>query len=103
MAYFTEKFVNRKRKKWIDSIKAVEAQSDGKWYRGDISKKEVIGNSLVIEATFPVLDAMACTITATQLIDVYGEQAAYQQKIINKNSGQGIMVKITIPIYEVTA
>ena len=103
MAYFTEEFVGRRRKKWIDSIKAVEAQADGMWYRGEIGQKDVVGDSLVITATFPALDSTACTITATQLLDVYGEQAAYQQRIINKNSGQGIMIKITIPIYEVVA
>lgn len=54
-------------------------------------------------ATFPMLDSIACTINASRLIDTYGEQAAYQQRTINKVAGQGTMIKITIPIYEVTA
>lgn len=54
-------------------------------------------------ATFPTLDSIACTINASRLIDTYGEQAAYQQRTINKVAGQGTMIKITIPIYEVTA
>lgn len=54
-------------------------------------------------ATFPTLDSIACTISASRLIDTYGEQAAYQQRTINKVAGQGTMIKITIPIYEVTA
>ena len=51
----------------------------------------------------PTLDSIACTINASRLIDTYGEQAAYQQRTINKVAGQGTMIKITIPIYEVTA
>ena len=43
------------------------------------------------------------TINASRLIDTYGEQAAYQQRTINKVAGQGTMIKITIPIYEDTA
>ena len=37
------------------------------------------------------------------IIDVRGEVAAYQQRAIYKNEGQGVMIKITVPIYEVTA
>jgi hypothetical protein len=54
-------------------------------------------------ATFPTLDSTACTITASRIIDSHGETAAYQQRKIEKVSGQGTMVKLTIPIYEVTA
>ena len=59
--------------------------------------------NVVVMATFPTLDSIACTINASRLIDTYGEQAAYQQRTINKVAGQGTMIKITIPIYEVTA
>jgi hypothetical protein len=34
---------------------------------------------------------------------VRGEVAAYQQRLVEKVAGQGVMVKLTIPIYEVTA
>jgi hypothetical protein len=46
---------------------------------------------------------VACTIAASRLIDVRGETAAYQQRTIKKNSGQGTMIKLAIPIYEVMA
>ena len=103
MAYFNDTFMGHRRKQWLRSIHAVEVQVGGTWYRGDINQKQIEGDTLVIMATFPTLDSVACTITASRIIDVRGEQAAYQQRTIQKNSGQGTMIKITIPIYEVTA
>lgn len=66
-------------------------------------QQKIEGENVVVMATFPTLDSIACTINASRLIDTYGEQAAYQQRTINKVAGQGTMIKITIPIYEVTA
>lgn len=57
----------------------------------------------MILTTFPTLDSAECTISASRLIDVRGEVAAYQQRLVEKVAGQGVMVKLTIPIYEVTA
>ena len=102
MAYFTDDFMSHRRNQWLRSIHAVEAQVAGTWHRGDINQKTIEGDTLVIMATFPTLDSMACTITASRIIDVRGEVAAYQQRVIEKNSGQGTMIKLTIPIYEVS-
>lgn len=102
MAYFSNSFIDHRRKQWLRSIHSVEVQTNGKWYTGNITKKEIKGDTLVILATFPELDALTCTITASQIVDVRGEVAAYQQRVIEKISGQGTLIKITIPIYEVT-
>lgn len=102
MAYFTDSFMEHRRKKWLRSIHAVEVTWTGtKWERGEISTKKIEGDTLVIMATFPQLDSLMCTITAARLIDIRGEVAAYQQRKIEKLKGQGTMIKITIPIYEV--
>ena len=103
MAYFTDSFISHRRKQWLRSIYSVEAQVGTTWHRGDINKNQIDGDTLVIMATFPTLDSVACTITASRIVDVRGEVASYQQRTIQKNSGQGTMIKITIPIYEVTA
>lgn len=103
MAYFSDTFMSHRRTQWLRSLAAVEVQVGGTWHRGDINQKKIEDDTLVIMATFPTLDSVACTITASRLIDVRGEQAAYQQRIIEKNSGQGTMIKLSIPIYEVTA
>ena len=103
MAYFSDTFMSHRREQWLRSIHAVEAQVGGTWHRGDINQKKIEGDTLVIMATFPTLDSRACTITASRVLDIRGEVAAYQPRLIEKNSGQGTMIKITIPIYEVTA
>ena len=103
MAYFNDTFINRRREQWLRAIHAVEVQVGATWYRGEINQKKIEDDTLVIMATFPALDSQACTISASRLIDVRGEVAAYQQRLIEKNSGQGTMLKLTIPIYEVTA
>ena len=103
MAYFSNTFMENRRKQWLRSVSAVEAQVGTTWYHGTINQKKIEGDTLVIMATFPALDSVACTITASRIIDVRGEVAAFQQRVIEKNSGQGTMIKLTIPIYEVTA
>lgn len=102
MDYFYRNFMNRRREQFLRSIHSVEVQSEGTWYRGEFNKKEVEGDTLVVVATFPVLDSKTCTITASRLIDVHGEIAAYQQRVIEKISGQGCLIRITVPIYEVS-
>lgn len=103
MAYFSDNFMGHRREQWLRSIHAVEAQVGTTWHRGTINKKRIEGDTLVILATFPTLDSVECTISASRLIDVRGEVAAYQQRLVKKVAGQGVMVKLTIPIYEVTA
>lgn len=102
MAYFSDDFMGHRRKQWLRSIRAVEAQVGAAWHRGTINKKTIEDDTLVILATFPTLDSIECTISASRLIDVHGEEAAYQQRVIEKVSRQGVLVKLTIPIYEVT-
>lgn len=103
MAFFSDSFMGHRRQQWLRSIHAVEVQVGATWHRGDITRKTVEGDTLVIMATFPTLDSVTCTITASQIIDVRGEVAAYQPRTIQKSSGQGTMIKITVPLYEVTA
>ena len=102
MAYFSDDFMGNRRKQWLRSIHAVEAQVGAAWHRGTINKKTIEDDTLVIMATFPTLDSVECTISASRLIDVRGEVAAYQQRVIEKVQRQGVLVKLTIPIYEVT-
>ena len=102
MAYFSDTFMGHRRNQWLRSIHAVEVQVGAAWHRGTINQKRIEGDTLVIMATFPTLDSIECTISASRLIDVRGEVAAYQQRVIEKVQRQGVLVKLTIPIYEVT-
>lgn len=103
MGYFYDTYMSHRRDQWLRSIYAIEVQTGGNWHRGTINKKRIESNTLVILATFPTLDSVTCTIDASRLIDTRGEVAAYQQRKIEKVEGQGTMIKLTIPIYEVTA
>ena len=102
MAYFQSNYMNHRREQWLRSLVYVEAQVGSTWYRGKINQKKIEGDALVIMVTFPQLDDSAVTISASRLIDIRGEIAAYQTRTIRKVAGQGTMIKITIPIYEVT-
>lgn len=100
MAYFTDDFLNERRKQWLRSIAYVECQANGAWHRGKIEKRTVSGNEIVINATFPDLDETAATITASRIIDVRGIQVAYRQKNVKKAAGQGTFIQMKIPLYE---
>ena len=101
--YFQNNFMKYRREQWLRSLVYVEVQAGGTWYRGTINKKAVEGDDLVITATFPNLDNSAVTITASRVIDSRGETGALQNRAISKVAGQGTLIKITIPIYEVTS
>lgn len=103
MGYFSDSYMEHTRKHVLRTIHAVEAQVGAEWHRGEINEKAVKGDTLALTVTFPTLDSMTCTITASRIIDIRGEVAAYQQRKINKASGQGTMIKITIPLREVSA
>lgn len=103
MAYFSDKFMDYRRKQWLRSIHSVEVLVGSTWHTGDINQRKIEGDALVLMVTFPTLDDTACTITASRVIDVRGEVAAYQERTIEKQAGQGTMIKVTVPIYEVTA
>lgn len=103
MAYFQSNFLKYRREQWARSIVRVEVQVGSSWIPGDINKKQIENDTLVIMATFPALDSSAVTISASRLIDARGEVAAYQTRAIQKVAGQGVMIKISVPIYEVTA
>ncbi len=101
MGYFNDSYMHSRRQQWLRTIHAVEAQVGSEWHRGEINQKSIEGENLVLTVTFPVLDSKACTITASRIIDTRGEVAAYQQRAVKKASGQGTMIKITIPIREI--
>ena len=103
MGYFSDTFMECRRKQWLRSIAEVEIQANGVWRTGVINQKKIEGDTLVIMATFPIVDYTSGTITASRVIDVRGEVVAYQQHAITKIRGQGTMIKISVPIYEVKA
>lgn len=101
MSYFTGSFLSHRREEWLKAIAYVEILANSSWYRGTITKKEISSDSVIVTATFPQLDEYAAAITASRIIDIRGEVAAYQSKSLSKIAGQGTLLKIQIPIREV--
>ena len=108
MAFFNQTFLHKRRQQWLRSIHAVEMAASAtkygadEWKRGEINQKKIEGDKLVIMATFPELDAQQWYIKAIRLVDVSGTEAAVSYKDVTTQKGQGTMIKIEFPIYEVT-
>jgi hypothetical protein len=100
MAFYNNTYLNNRRTQWMKSIHSVEVQVGGTWHTGDIQKKVVEGDAVVIHAIFSTLHTTAATITQSRVIDIRGEVAAEQAENITKAAGQGIMIKLVLPIRE---
>lgn len=100
MAFYTDTFLNKRRQWWMKSIVKVQAFVGSSWYTGTIQKKALEGEKIVIHAVFDDLTALACTITSLRVIDIDGETAAQKSENITKAAGQGVLIKLELPIIE---
>lgn len=99
MAYQND-FLAQRRKQWARAIYKVQLYAGGTWYDAEIQTKEVSGDSVVIVAVCSNLDNVATTITASRILDTRNVVALSQSENITKASGQGVMIKFTLPIVE---
>lgn len=100
MAFYTSNFLEKRRRWWMKNIVKVEAFVGSAWYTGTIQKKELVGDKIIIHAVFSELTASACTITSLRVIDIDGETAAQKSENITKAAGQGVLIKLELPITE---
>ncbi len=100
MAFYSNNFLANRRAQWMRSIQSVQVQVGGTWHTGDIQKKAVEGDAIVIHAVFSSLHTVAATITRSRVLDVRGEVAAEQAENITKVAGQGAMIKLVLPVRE---
>ena len=100
MAFYTDNFLRKRRNWWMKNISKVQAFADSAWYTGTIQKKAIEGNKIVIHAVFSELITPACTITSLRVIDIDGEVAAQKPDRITTAAGQGVLIKIELPIIE---
>lgn len=100
MAFYTTNFLANRRNQWMKSIQSIQVQVGSAWHTGDIQKKAVEGDSVVIHAVFSSLHTVAATITRSRVLDVRGEVAAEQAENITKVAGQGAMIRLVLPIRE---
>lgn len=100
MAFYTDNFLKKRRQWWMKNIAKVQAFVDSTWYTGTIQKKTLEGEKIVIHAVFTDLTALACTITNLRIIDIDGETAAQKTENITKAAGQGVLIKMELPLTE---
>lgn len=95
---WTETFLAKRRAAWIKAIAKAQYYANGTWYTGNITLKEVDGNTCVIR--FVTTDALALTITQLRLIDVAGDIAFTETRTMTKSADQGVLIQISVPIIE---
>ena len=100
MAFYTDNFLEKRRRWWLKNIDKVQVFSGSTWYTGAIQKKALEGETIVVHAVFDDLTAQACTITSIRVIDIDGEVAALRSENITKAAGQGVLIKLVLPISE---
>lgn len=100
MAFYTDNFLKKRRQWWMKNIHAVQAFANSAWHTGEIQKKAVEGDKIVLHVVFSELTGMSCTITSIRILDVDGETAAQKSESITKAAGQGVLIKFELPITE---
>ena len=100
MLFYTPNFLEKRRVWWMNNIAKVEVLVGSTWHTGAIQKKALEGDKIVIHAVFADITASACTITSLRVIDIDGDVAAQKSENIIKAAGQGVLIKIELPITE---
>ena len=100
MPFYTDQFLKKRREWWMKNIAKVQAYADSEWHTGTLQKKELEGEKIVIHAVFDTLMDLACTISRLRVVDIDGEIAAEKSENIIKAAGQGILIKLELPITE---
>ena len=100
MAFYTPNFLKKRREWWMKNFVKVEVLVGSTWHTGAIQKKTLENEEIIIHAVFTELTAAACTITSLRVIDIDGEVAAQKSENIKTAAGQGVLIKIELPIIE---
>lgn len=100
MSFYTKNFLQKRRNWWMKNIVKVEVLVGSTWHTGDVQKKEIEGDVIVMHVVFASLTASACTITCLRVIDIDGEVAAQIYENITTAASQGVLLKIELPIIE---
>lgn len=99
--FWKDSFLQKRRISWLNNIAYAEYVMNGKTYRGDIQKKQVVGDTIEV---FVIVDHSVSgtnTITRIRLYDVDGEMAGERTESIIKSSTQGVLIKFQFPLKEV--
>lgn len=99
MAFWSDTFLNKIRKYWLDRLVKIQYQAGGTWYDAQITEKVIDGDTIKI--TSQTTDSKALTITSVRLIDADGDVAGQLTETITKQATQGVITLWEFPIYEI--
>lgn len=102
MSFWTEEFMNARRKQFLNSLVKFQffVDGDSSWHDATINTKRINGMTVEIIVSFPRTASGKQTITAVRIIDVTGKQCGYQETKVIRAANQGVLAKFEFPIYE---
>lgn len=100
MPFYTDEYLAKRRKKWIDSLTVFQYQENGTWKTASINSKKVEGTDLIIMASAPSTGSSG-TITAVRVYDSDGVLAGRASIKVEHTSIQNTLLKFVLPIKEV--
>ena len=92
MAFYTEEYLAKRRKKWIDSLTLFQYEEDGVWKTAQVNSKTVEGTDLIVLANAPSTGSSG-KITAVRVYDSDG--------VLEHTNVQNTLLKFVLPIKEV--
>lgn len=101
MAFWTEQFMNKRRREWLNEIAKIQYQAGGRWYDATITEKYIKGDTLYV--TSATTDNATLTITSVRILDASGDVAGQTSESIAKLSTQGVFTVWEFPLYEINA
>ena len=101
MAFFTNAYLNKRRKQVLRSIvKFTYQKSNGSWFNDAIiDSKEIVGTDVIIFATVPS-SGLANTITRIRLYDDESEIAGEGVVNIVRTGANSAGIRFTVPLIE---
>ena len=103
MAFFTEDFLNARRRDLLRSVQRFQYQLDGGgWQAGEINSKEVTGNAVTVFVNVPS-SGRADTITGVRVYDNNDRLAAQQTVSVKRASVNAALLRFVFPLTEAAA
>ena len=100
MAFFTEDFLNARRRDLLRSVQRFQYQLDGGgWQDGEINSKEVKGNAVVVFVDVPS-SGRADTITGVRVYDNNDKLAGQQAVSVKRTSVNAALLRFVFPLTE---
>lgn len=98
--FFTEDFLNARRRDLLRSVQRFQYQLDGGgWQDGEINSKEVTGNAVTVFVNVPS-SGRADTITGVRVYDNNDRLAAQQTVNVKRASVNAALLRFVFPLTE---